>query len=668
MATEELSLEKFGSIGGSYFEVLIALALDDLGYVEGENYLASWAKKCVPGTWIEADFIISSKKDRSKDPLNNGRIVFAVGHATSENSAGMKFHRDVEQLLEVKALPNGDEYRVIDILFCCPRETMGGWSKEFVAINEAVFDDHLIVWKHDWGRRLLYCIQQSAAKVTEGTPAAKKERLRSLIAASPAFTRSFGEFRSHLSTMLGRKTSASKIHDMFVAEREQRPHRLARDLLIREPRETDFKRGLLQALALNDWELELLYENHQRNRSGRCSLEKLAAEKGVPSTEFDKLWVRLGLLAVRVGTLRREVEEPGTELTEDEVRWFQASEQLAYVFEHFDLAALREVARTVPKVAPNLMPYLLDLRDLSRAELMCAVLHKSGPRKFVELCQECYANDPWQGIGMPRLLIFEVAKSAVASSDRAYSYDVLANESGNNRLIQYPGFFRGIHPGKRGNPETPEFLDGCRSLAQRLSGLGARYFDVNRGKILGRFVYDRFDGLVKQPKESVLDALVDAQVRTFAGDISATVGSAMQTGIESALGVFAGTANSGVNVEVPYVLHLKGRGDIYIHRVMSDGGVGHKRKEFSSKVRSIRYASTPDGKVRRRSSLLATILIIDGNWVTPDLADQLTAIRMLTVAGWDHVVFPDQLAAALTRVKADLKLKATAPVAGKVVA
>ena len=45
---------------------------------------------------------------------------------------------DVEQLLEVKALPNGDEYRVVDILFCCPRETMGGWSKELVAINEAI--------------------------------------------------------------------------------------------------------------------------------------------------------------------------------------------------------------------------------------------------------------------------------------------------------------------------------------------------------------------------------------------------------------------------------------------------------------------------------------------------------------------------------------------------
>ena len=44
---------------------------------------------------------------------------------------------------------------VVDILFCCPRETMGGWSSDLIAINEAIFDDHLIVWKYDWGIGLL---------------------------------------------------------------------------------------------------------------------------------------------------------------------------------------------------------------------------------------------------------------------------------------------------------------------------------------------------------------------------------------------------------------------------------------------------------------------------------------------------------------------------------
>lgn len=657
MVTEELSLDKFGSIGGSYFEVLIALALDDLGYVEGENYLASWAKKCVPGTWIEADFIISAKKDRSKDPLNNGRIVFAVGHATSENSAGMKFHRDVEQLLEVKALPNGDEYRVVDILFCCPRETMGGWSKELVAINEAIFDDHLIVWKHDWGRRLLYCIQQSASKVTEGTIEAKKDRLRTLIDSSPAFTRSFRELRAHLATMLDRKTSGSKIQSMFVAERAERPTRMARELLIKEPRETDFKRGLLQALALNDWELELLYENHQRNRSRRCSLEKLATEKGMSPADFEKWWARLGLLAVKIGSLRREVEEPGTELTEDEVRWFQASDQLAYVFEHFDLAALREVAQSVSTVAPKLVPYLLDLRDLKRPERICKVLADSVPINFVDLCRQCFENAQWKGMPMPRLLVLEVAKAALRTLDKKYSYDVIANESDNTALINNPFTVRFI-AGKQGNFDSPAVLAGLNGMTKRMRRVPARYFATHQLSILERFVYERFDGLVKQPKESVLDALIDAEIRAFAVNIGAKVTQAVVQGIPSVFNQFAGGDASGVNFEVPYVVKLTDERQILIHRVnANDGHSADKRKEFSSKIRSVRYQLARGGSVRGRADLAAAVLVIDGNWTRTDTDDWQSHIRMLTVAGWDYVVFPDQLATALNGIKSDPKLK-----------
>jgi hypothetical protein len=662
MPTEELSLDKFGSIGGSYFEVLIALALDDLGYVEGETYLASWAKKCVPGTWIEADFIISAKKDRSKDPLNNGRIVFAVGHATSENSAGMKFHRDVEQLLEVKALPNGDDYRVADILFCCPRETMGGWSKELVAINEAIFDDHLIVWKHDWGRRLLYCIQQSAAKVTEGTPEAKKERLRSLITASPAFTRSFGEFRSHLSTMLARKTSASKIENMFVAERKERSRRLARDLLIREPRETDFKRGLLQVLALNDWELRILWENHRTNRSQRLSLEADFLQRGMSQKEFDAWWRRLDLLSVRLGVTKREVETPGTELTEDEVRWFEASEELRFAFDSFSIEQLLTISRSFQNVAPNLVPYVNDLRDLSRFETWLNKLPTvvRGPDDEVH---SALTDSSRGGLGYVRLPLFECGMAVLSTKDSRFSYDKLAKATGHPGLIRQSDHARFFAAGQRSKID-----EKARALTCTLAGMlrNLRAVDYDFRSCCQKFIDRRLDGMIKQHREGVLDVLIEEEIRSFVRDIGGTLSG--KASITSVFSEFSGGPAAGVNVEVPYVINLKGGGSIYIHRVMSDGGVGHKRKEFSSKVRSIRYASTPDGKIRRRPSLLATILIIDGNWVTPDLDDQLTAIRMLTVAGWDHVVFPDQLAAALTRVKSDLKLEATAPVAGKVVA
>lgn len=657
MAEIELNLEKFGSIGGGYFEAMVALALDELGYVEGKTYVPSWAKKCVPGTWIEADFIISSPKDKTDDPVNNGRIVFAIGHATSENSAGMKFHRDVEQLLEVKALPNGAEYRVADILFCCPRETMGGWSKELVDINEAIFDDSIIVWKHEWGQKLLFHIQQVADRLTDGTNEVKKERLKTLIGADKSFRGAFQDLRGHIDTLLKAKMSKSKIQAMFVAERAVRSERLSRELLIKEPRETDFKRGLLQVLALNEWELELLYESHQRNKSGRCSLEKLAYEKGLSCEQFDEWWERLELLSVKLGSLKNEVETPGEELMEDSVRWFNASEQLAYVLEHFDLDALKSVSTSIQSVAPNLVPYIVDLRDLSRAQVvMDKVVCKLD--KFVELCVECYENDPWLGIEMPRLLALEVAKSAVTTSDRRYSYDVLANESGNQKLIKYPGFFRGIHPGKRGNPKSEEFLAGCKSLFHRVQAIGTEYFKTNRPVILKRFVYDRLDGMVKQPKESVLDALIDAEVKTFAKGLKATVTSATTQGLPSAFNAYAGGGAVGVNVEVPYVLIMPDKRQLIVHRVnANDGHSADKRKEFSSKIRSIRYVADAKGQITPNKNLAGAILVVDGNWTRTETDDWQSHIRMLTVAGWDFVVFPDQLSEAFDGMKAMLSSK-----------
>ncbi len=650
-----LNLEKFGSIGGDYFEHLVAVALDELGYEEGKTYLPSWAKKCVPGTWIEADFIISPKSDKSGDPLNRGRIVLAIGHATSEDSARMKFHRDVEQLLEVKALANGDEYRVMDILFCCPRETMGGWSKELVAINEAIFDNSLIVWKRDWGMRLLQQIQLHGEKLTQGDNAAKKRRLKSLLTKYPAFQRQFNELRDQLGTMLADKKSHSRIGDIFIEERKQLPVRLSRPLLITKPETTDFKRGLLQVLALNPWEVELLHLNHEKNGVGKFyPLEKLALEQGMSQADFDTWWKRLELLSVKLGScsadfLDDEVLDAGAK----EWRVFRASKELGYVFERFDRASLKQVVSAVPSVAPNLVPYTIDLQNLDRAGQICDLLSTSSPSAFARLCKECFEKDPFRGIAMPRLLVMEVAKSAIRSEISKYSYDQIASESGNGDLVRNPFTIRFL-AGKQGRFDTDQVSDALVGMAKRIKSLPRSKFSAGKADVLQRFIYERLDGMVKQPKGSVLDALMDAEIRNFAVRLSASLADATVQGLPSAFNVLVGKGMAGVNVEVPYVISLPSGARILVHRVMADGGVGHKRKEFASKIRSIRYRA--DGKrFVRRDDILATIIVLDGNWVTPELEDKLTPFRMLTVAGWDYVVYPDQLAQAFALIEKDLE-------------
>ena len=60
---------------------------------------------------------------------------------------------------------------------------------------------------------------------------------------------------------------------MFDLEKISRTKRIDTPLLIKSKEKTEYKRGLLQVLALNNWELELLYENHQRDKVDAIPLE-----------------------------------------------------------------------------------------------------------------------------------------------------------------------------------------------------------------------------------------------------------------------------------------------------------------------------------------------------------------------------------------------------------
>ena len=655
----QLTLEKFGSIGGDYFEHLVAVALDELGYEEGKTYIASWGKKCVPGTWIEADFIISKKSDKSEDPLNKGRIVLAIGHATSENSAGMKFHRDVEQLMEVKALSNGDEYRVMDILFCCPRETMGGWSKELVDINEAIFDNSLIVWKHDWGVRLLQQIQLHGEKLTQGDNVAKKRKLKALLSKHAAFRRQFEAFRDHLVSMLADKASHSRITDMFEEERRQLPRRLAMPLLITKPERTDFKRGLLQVLALNPWEVELLHRNHHENKVGKfLPLEKLALDSGMSQKDFDEWWKRLQLLSIKIG--KCSADFMGDEmLLPDSKEWrvFEVSHELAFVFEHFPQAALVAVSRNIHITSPNLAAYTLELRELDRVEevlefLALAIKGENESLFYRGLCEH-FETGSFLSRERKRLVLLEVAMSVACAAAPEFSYDKLAKASRHPDLVANPNQFR-RYPKLQGDPKQATFKAAAKTMFKIISALGNTYIADNRVEVAQKFISRALDGMIKQPRagEGALDVLLKETVSNFAKKIGANMKVATDfQGEISAFTAFVGSAAAGVNVEVPYVLTLQDSRRVLIHRVnANDGHAADKRKEFSSKIRSIRYQQKGNAFVPR-ADVAATVLVIDGKWIPESNEDPLSHIRMLTVAGWDYVVYPDQLTSAFAQIE-----------------
>jgi len=650
----QLSLKKFEDLGGKYFEQVIALALDELGYKEGANYIGAWSEQCVPGTWVEADFIISQKSDKLADPLTRGRIVLAIGHATSENSAGMKFHRDVEQLLEVKALANGDVYRVMDILFCCPRETMGGWSEALVAINEAIFDNSLIVWKHDWGLRLLQQIQEHGEKLTHGDNAAKKRKLKSLLNNHPAFKRQFLALRDHLGGMLDDRKSQSKIADIFAEERKQLPLRLSRPLLVTAHEITDFKRGLLQVLVLNPQEVELLYVNHKKNSVGRIyPLEKLALERGMSAADFDTLWNRLELLSVKLGSCF-------SEFLDDEI--LDSNNERAFVFDHFPKDALTALSQNIQITSPNLAAYTLELRDLARCEKVLDFLEKSVKDRdeagFYEGLCEHFERRSFLSLERRRLVLLEIAMSVACVASPKFSYDKLAKASRHPDLVANSNQFR-RYPKLQGDPRHPKFKAAAKTIFRLLCGLSEAQWRDGRRDTIRMFVARGLDGMVKQPRagEGALDVLLKETIVSFANRIGATLKIATDfDGEPSAFNAFVGSAAAGVNVEIPYIATLPTGEKILVHRVSaSEGNAGHKWKEFSSKIRSIRYSEAGGSKFVRNQSIKATVLIIDGKWTRSGLDDPFALIRALQVAGWDYVVYPDQLAQAFALIEKDIK-------------
>jgi hypothetical protein len=283
------------------------------------------------------------------------------------------------------------------------------------------------------------------------------------------------------------------------------------------------------------------------------------------------------------------------------------------------------------------------------------VLQKNQYEKMYEALCEHFEKRTFLGLTRNRLVLLEAAMATICAHSTEFSYDKLAKASGDPDLVSNSNQFR-RYPKLQGNPRQPRFQAATLALWKRLEKLPSNWLTNERDAILKKFLSRSLDGMNKQPRagEGALDVLLKETITSFARRTKATLVVAKDfQGEISAFSSFIGSSASGVNVEVPYVLTLKDGRRIIIHRVMADGGVGHKRKEFASKIRTIRYESTKNG-FARREDIFATVIVLDGNWVTPDLEDKLTPFRMLTVAGWDYVVYPDQLSAAFAQIEAKL--------------
>lgn len=85
-------------------------------------------------------------------------------------------------------------------------------------------------------------------------------------------------------------------------------------------------------------------------------------------------------------------------------------------------------------------------------------------------------------------------------------------------------------------------------------------------------------------------------------------------------------------------------GDTLVHwKSASDAGKGHKVKELSARARIIKYQYDPEtATFSRRPEAQRLVLIIDGTFDAKDL-------RVLRLAGWDEIVYPDEISKILAK-------------------
>ena len=101
-------------------------------------------------------------------------------------------------------------------------------------------------------------MQDDAERLSAGkNESVKKKNVNDLLTSSKKFRNCFNHLRSILKKFLVTVRVDLKFMICFYMERAVLPERLNIPLLIKSKEKTEYKRGLIQVLALNDWELKL---------------------------------------------------------------------------------------------------------------------------------------------------------------------------------------------------------------------------------------------------------------------------------------------------------------------------------------------------------------------------------------------------------------------------
>jgi hypothetical protein len=541
------------------------------------------------GMSVTPDFTIGKS---ANDPSH---VVLVTASGSSKESE-KKSWRNLGEMQEVKAqLPKAPI--VVNIYF--KSDVKRGVS----AAGEYLYDAILHVEKKPYYKPLEKWVGdnlRSAAK----NKGARQLLLKNAITGDAKLASAVTRLARDLAvTLKQRKTALDPLWKLMQAD-YVKPHTYV------AARRTSVRRGVGKLAVLEPRARQLVYES-------------LTKRRGIPIGKLPKYVFDLDFLKKSIA---------GARLVDSEIT------------EAINLLGSRtceDILRSAPK---SLGIWINPLRDLGRVNVHVDFVYnhydefvKAKPLK--KLLIDCF-NDPAGLSGEPgdeKVWIYEIAVSLLkAKSGRLQGYGVVqlafdtsVAELGTGGFV-LPPFVQ------RTKMLKPTQLEGlARGLSKRL-GQEIAKADIPKlkNKIVGFVIKETLeDRLIPYRNFEPLLWLLEAEL------VKQRKKYTTKTPYGGWLNEYSKIGNSSATT--PFVRV----GKTLIHwKSVSDAGKDHKRKELAARARNVKYKyDTATKTFERRADVERLALIVDGTFTDADL-------KVLADAGWDIIVYPDQIADLVSKL------------------
>jgi hypothetical protein len=566
---------------GILFETITEAALQRAVKIAGISGEVRWNEK-PKGMSVVPDFTIGIDKDR----LSHVVLVTASGAA---KNAEMKSWRNLGELQEVKAqLANSPT--VLNLYF--KSEVKQGLS----LATQRLYDTTIHVEKKPYHRYLEAWVTTNL-DATAKTRQARRELLESIVGANVDLAAAVETLSRDLAEALQERNEDLSPLWALMSEDYDKPHAPA------TARTTSVRRGLGKLLVLEPKVRQLVYEHHRKIR-------------GIPLEQMPDYAVTLGFFKRIIG---------GARLDDDEIKGV-----LSLLGPEICEAALLE--------APEAMgQWINPLRNLERVQIHAEFVEQH----YAEVC------DP---IGLKNLFIECFDSPAellgVSGDDGIWIFGILVTllKAKSSKRQGYGASQLAV------DTKVPEFGSGgflIPPFIQRKKMLGEAHLSALSSGLAERFSANVSQSDISRLKEK-LPQLVKEQnledrlipYRNFEPLLwLLEVELRKQDITYLSRGAYEGWINEYAEVgrkvaTTPFVKV----GTMLIHwKSVSDAGKVHKKKELAARARSVKYQyHVETGAFTRRNGVDRLALIVDGTFDDADL-------KVLSEAGWDHIVYPDEI-------------------------